>query len=182
MGFHNQFVKFLKEKSRKLTLIQGAVYFFMFAVCTKLVAYVETNHPSKENLVPVHGIVREIKLGGPGSSTYLKLESQEGIHRYSSYFGEDWPGMEYILTGDRVKLLAEKNRLNKRELIAGKEFYIWELIHNGQVIIRYDDVSKLVQNKESILVKYINLWLIISFSLLVTVYVRKKLNKLGEGK
>jgi hypothetical protein len=177
MGFYNQFIKFLKEKSRKLTLLHCAGYFFMFAVCAKLVAYVETNHPSKENLVPVHGIVREIKLGGPGSSTYLKLESQEGVHRYSSYFGEDWPGMEYILTGDRIKLLAEKNRLNKGELIAGKEFYIWELIHNGQDIIRYDDVSKLVQDKESVMLKFVHLWLIISFALLVIVYSRNILNK-----
>lgn len=177
MGFHSLLFKILRDKSRKLTLLQCAGYFFAFAVCAKLIAIVETRHPLKENLLPVQGIVREVKLGGPGSSTYLKVESQAGIHRFSSYFGEDWPGMEYIRIGDRISLLAEKNKLNKNEFITGKEFYIWELIHQDQIIIRYEDVSKLVQDKESVMLKFVHLWLIISFALLVIVYSRKILNK-----
>ena len=181
MGFHNLLFKIIKKKSEKLTLLQCTGYFFAFAVCAKLIALVETKHPSKENLLPVHGLVREIKLGGPGSSTWLKLESREGTHRYSSYFGEDWPGMEFIRIGDRASLLAEKNKLNKRELITGKQFYIWELIHNDQIIIRYEDVRELVQENEAVMIKFVNLWLIISFVLLVIVYGRKVLNKPRTG-
>ena len=177
MGFHSLLFKLIREKSKKLTLLQCAGYFFMFAVCAKLIAYVETNHPAYENLLPVQGVVHEVKLGGPGSSTYLKVESQSGIHRYSSYFGEDWPGMEFIRIGDRVSLLVEKSKFNKKELITGKEFYIWELIHQGRMIIRYEDVSKLVQDKESVMLKFVHLWLAISFFLLVIVYTRKVLNK-----
>jgi hypothetical protein len=181
MGFHSLLFKLIREKSKKLTLLQCAGYFFMFAICAKLIAYVETNHPVYENLLPVQGIVHEVKLGGPGSSTYLKVESREGIHRYSSYFGEDWPGMEYIRIGDRINLLVEKNKLNKRELITGKEFYMWELIHNDQIIIKYEDVRELVLDNEAVMIKFIHLWLVISFSLLIIVYGRKVLNKPQPG-
>ena len=173
MGFHSLLFKILRNKSRKLTLLQCAGYFFVFAVCAKLVAYVETNHPLKQNLLPVQGVVHQIRLGGPGSATYLKVESLSGTHRYSSYFGEDWLGLEFIREGDRVELLAERNKINKNELITGKEFYIWELIHNDQIIIRYEDVSKLVQDKEAVMIKFVHLWLFGSFALLVVVYLRK---------
>ena len=89
--------------------------------------------------------------------------------------------MEFIRIGDRASLLAEKNKLNKRELITGKQFYIWELIHNDQIIIRYEDVSELVQENEAVMIKFVNLWLIISFALLVIVYGRKVLNKSRTG-
>ena len=179
MGFHRLLFKILRDKSRKLTLLQCAGYFFVFAVCAKLVAYVETNHPLKQNLLPVQGVVHQIRLGGPGSATYLKVESLSGTHRYSSYFGEDWPGLEFIRKGDRVELLAEKNKINKNELITGKEFYIWELIHNDQIIIRFEDVSKLVQDKEAVMTKFVHLWLVGSFALLVVVYLRKVSKKIG---
>ena len=177
MGIHNLLIKVIKKKSQKLTLLQCAGYFFMFAVCAKMIVYVETNHPAYENLLPVQGVVHEVKLGGPGSSTYLKVESRDGIHRYSSYFGEDWPGMEFIRMGDRVSLLVERSKFNKKELITGKEYYIWELIHQGRMIIRYEDVSELVQDKELLMLKFIHLWLFISFFILVIVYTRNVLNK-----
>ena len=181
MGFHNLLFKAIRKKSEKLTLLQCAGYFFAFAVCAKLIALVETNHPVYENLLPVQGVVHEVKLGGPGSSTYLKVESREGIHRYSSYFGEDWPGMEYIRIGDRISLLVERSKFNKKELITGKEYYMWELIHQDRMIIRYEDISELVQDKEAVMIKFIHLWLVISFSLLIIVYGRKVLNKPQPG-
>ncbi len=95
------------------------------------------------------------------------------MHSYSSYYGKVWPGMELIQHGDLIDLLAERNRLNKNEFIQGKSFYIWELIHRNQKIISYEDVLELVQGKEAIINKYINLWLATSFVFLAVVYLNK---------
>jgi len=173
MGIHDLAFKFIRNKTKKLTLLQATGYFFMFAVCAKLVYFVEASHPAKEKLLPVQGVVREIKIGGEGSSTYLKIESQQGTHRYSSYYGKDWPGMERIRAGDRVDLLVEKDRLNKNELFSGKQYYIWELVHQDQLIIRYDDIDALVQDKDALANRFINIWLAVSFAFLVVAYVRK---------
>ena len=177
MGIHDLAFKIIRNKTRKFTLLKAAGYFFMFAVCAKLVYFVEASHPAKEKLLSVHGVVREVKIGGEGSSTYLKIESPAGTHRYSSYYGKDWPGMESIRAGDRVKLLVEKNKLNKNELFSGKQYYIWELVHGDQVIIRYEDIRTLVQDKDALANRFINIWLAAGFAFLVVVYVRKGLLK-----
>jgi len=173
MGIHDLAFKIIRNKTKKLTLLKAAGYFFIFAVCAKLVYFVEANHPAKEMLIPVQGVVREVKIGGEGSSTYLIIESQPGTHRYSSFYGKDWTGMERIQAGDRVALLAEKDRLNKNELFSGKQYYMWELVHQDQVIIRYEDIFTLVQDKDAIANRFINTWLAVSFVFLVFVYVRK---------
>jgi len=173
MGINDLAIKILRNKTKKLSLLKVAGYFFMFAVCAKLVYFVESSHPAIEKLIPVHGVVREVKIGGEGSSTYLKIESQKGMHRYSSYYGKDWPGMERIQAGDRVNLLVEKNKLNKNELFSGKQYYIWEMVHQDEVIIRYEDIHTLVQNKDAIASRFINIWLAVSFAFLIVIYVRK---------
>jgi hypothetical protein len=89
--------------------------------------------------------------------------------------------MEFVRIGDRVSLLVERSKFNKKELVTGKEYYIWELIHQDRMIIRYEDISELVQDKESVMLKFIHLWLVISFSLLIIVYGRKVLNKPQPG-
>lgn len=81
--------------------------------------------------------------------------------------------MERIQPGDRVDLLAERNRLNKNEFISGKRYYIWELIHRQQIIIDYEDIREMVQGKEATANRYINLWLATSFIFLLVVYLRK---------
>ncbi|NOR65059.1 MAG: hypothetical protein GQ468_03480, partial [Candidatus Scalindua sp.] len=101
----------------------------MFAVCAKGVSFYANQHPLKEELLSVHGTIKDVRLGGLGKATSLQIKSEHGTHRYSSYYGKVWQGMERIQSGDRVDLLAERNRLNKNEFIAGKRYYIWELIH-----------------------------------------------------
>ena len=64
--------------------------------------------------------------------------------------------MELINPGDPVEALAERDNLNKNELISGKKYYIWELIHNSQVIMAYDDVRDLVEGTEKTVNKYFN--------------------------
>jgi len=81
--------------------------------------------------------------------------------------------MERIRPGDRVELLAERNRLNKNELIEGKRYYIWGLVHQQQRIIHYADVRELVQGKEATINRYINRWLAASFLFLAVAGVRK---------
>ena len=107
----------------------------MFAICTKGVHFYASRHPPKEKLLSIHGIIRDVRLGGQGKATTLQIESEYGTHRYSSYYGMVWPGMERIQSGDRVDLLVERNRLNKSEFIDGKRYYIWELKHKDQIII-----------------------------------------------
>ena len=173
MGIHDLAFKIIRNKTKKITLLQATGYFFMFAVCAKLIYFVEANHPTKEKLMPVQGVVSAVKIGGEGSSTYLKIESQTGTHRYSSFYGRDWPGMETIRAGDRVDLLVEKDRLNKNELFSGKQYYIWQLVHRDQVIIRYEDIRSLVQDKDAVASRFINIWLAVSFAFLVVAYVRR---------
>ena len=158
---------------KKITLVSVAAYVFMFAVCAKGVYFYESQHPLREKLLSVDGIVGDVHLGGHGKATRLQIESEYGTHRYSSYYGKVWPGMEHIQPGDRVDLLAERNRLNKNELIDGKRYYIWELIHRHQIIINYEDVREMVQGKEATANRYINLWLAISFIFLLITYLHK---------
>ena len=145
----------------------------MFAVCAKGVYFYEILHPIKEELLSVHGIVKDVRLGGQGNATTFQVESKYGTYHYSSYYGKVWPGMERILPGDRVDLLAERNKLSKNELITGKRYYIWELMHEHETIVDYEDVRRMVLGKEAIINRYINLWLAISFVFLLIAYIRK---------
>ena len=45
-------------------------------------------------------------------------------------------------------MLAERNKLKRGELLTGKQYYIWELIHENQVIVSYEDICNLVKGKE----------------------------------
>ena len=167
-------MKLFADKSfEKLTLLSVAFYIFMLAVCAKGVYLYANQHPSEEELLVVTGIVRDVRLGGDGSATRLKVESEHGTRRYSSYYGIVWPGMERIRPGDRVELLAERNRLNKNELIEGKSYYIWGLVHQQQRLIHYADVRELVQGKEATINRYINRWLAASLLFLAAAGVRK---------
>jgi hypothetical protein len=81
--------------------------------------------------------------------------------------------MEFINPGDPVEALAERDNLNKNELISGKKYYIWELIHNSQVVMAYDDVRGLVEGTEKTVNKYVNVMLIASAIFLIFAYIRK---------
>ena len=112
-------------------------------------------------------------LGGQGNATTLRVESEYGTNRYLSYYGIVWPGMERIQLGDPVDLLVERDKLNKNELIGGKRYYIWELIHGQEIVISYESVRGIVLGKEVTINRYINLWLAISFVFLLSAYIRK---------
>lgn len=154
-------------------MVSVTAYAFMFAICAKGVSFYAGKHPLKEELLSVHGIIRDVHLGGQGKATRLQIESKYGTHRYSSYYGKVWPGMERIQPGDRVDLLAEGDRLNKYEFIVGKRYYIWELVHRNQIVINCEDVREMVQAKEATANRYINLWLATSFLFFLAVYLHK---------
>lgn len=145
----------------------------MFAISAKGVYFYVNQYPGKEDLLSVHGIVRDVSLGGDGRSTSMQIESEYGLHRYSSYYGKVWPGMDHIQTGDHVFLLAERNRLNKNEIFEGKRYYIWELIHQNQIIVNYEDMRVMVEGKEAIVNRYINICLVVSSILLAITWIRK---------
>ena len=166
-------MKFTSKRFKKPTLLSVAVYIFMLTLVAKGFFLFANQHPSKENLLYVQGIVREVRLGGDGKSTSFLIESDKGTYRFSSYYGKIWPGMELINPGDPVEALAERDNLNKNELISGKKYYIWELIHNSQVIMAYDDVRDLVEGTEKTVNKYVNVILIASAVFLIVVYIRK---------
>ena len=81
--------------------------------------------------------------------------------------------MELIQEGDLVNIHAERNKLSRGELITGKQYYIWELIHRNRVIVAYEDIHELVRNKETTLNRYINGFLKICSVLLIIAYIRK---------
>lgn len=145
----------------------------MFTLVAKGVFLFAFQHPSKEELLSVQGIIKQVRLGGQGKSTSFLIESEKGTFRYSSYYGKVWPGMELVRPEDLVQVLVEKDKLNKDELISGKKYYIWELIHNDKVIVAYDDVRDLVEGKETTVNKYVNGILIASAVFFLIVYIRK---------
>ena len=161
------------NRLKNLTALRVAAYIFVFAVCAKAVLLYESHHPEKEKLLPVQGVVSAVNLGGQGNATSLQVASEHGTQRYSSYYGKVWPGMERIQTGDSVILLVERDKTNKNELFAGKRYYIWELTHQGQIIISYEEVRNMVQNMEATVNRYVDLWLAISFVLVLIAYIRK---------
>ena len=170
-------MKFIVNRFKQLTLLSAAAYIFIMALAAKGIFLYGSQHPSKEDLIPVNGVVKKIKLGGQGSSTYFKIESDRRTHRYSSYYGKVWPGMERIHLEDRVEMLAERNKLSRGELLTGKQYYIWELIHENQAIVPYEDVRNLVSGKEQTLNQYANVILACSTILLLIASVRKVVQK-----
>jgi hypothetical protein len=173
-------MKFLANRFNKLTLLSAAVYIFLLAIVAKGIFLYGSQHPLKEDLIIVDGIVEKIRLGGNGKSTSFRIKSHRGTHVYSSYYGKVWPGMEHISIGDRIEVLAERNKLNRNEFISGKRYYIWELFHNGRYIVRYDDILYLVADKEKSANRYANGILAASAFLLLFAYIRKWY--IGRGK
>ena len=156
-------------------MLSAAAYVFVLALAAKGIFLYGAQHPPREELLFVQGTVKEVRLGGEGKSTWFQIESNGGTHRYSSYFGTVWPGMERIHPQDAVQILAERNKLNNRELITGKQYYIWELVHNNQVIVTYDDIRTLVEGPESTANRYANGVVAASLVFLLIAYVRKVL-------
>ena len=156
-----------------MTLLSAAGYIFVIALAAKGIFLYESQHPSKNNLIFVNGVVKKLKLGGQGKSTYFRIDSDRGTHRYSSYYGKVWPGMERIRIKDQVQMLAERNKLKRGELLTGKQYYIWELIHENQVIVSYEDIRNLVKGKEENLNQYANVILACSAIFLLFACYRK---------
>jgi hypothetical protein len=166
-------MKFFANHFKKLTLLSVAGYLFIFAIAAKGVSLYASQHPSKEDLIVVDGIVKKMRLGGNGKSTSFQIKTHNGTHVYSSYYGIVWPGMERIRLSDRVHVLAERNKLNKNEPITGKRYYIWELIHRDRVIFSYDDIHGLVTDKEESFNRYLNGILAVSAIFLLIAYIHK---------
>jgi hypothetical protein len=173
---------FSANSFNKLTLVSAAGYIFIIAIAAKGVSLYESHHPQKDDLLSVNGIIKEVRLGGEGKATSFQIEVEGRTNRYSSYYGKVWSGMEHIQEGDRVNVLAERNKLNRGEIISGKQYYIWELIHRNRVIVAYEDVHELVRSKENILNRYINSFLKISTVLLIIAYIRKLYLRGGKSK
>jgi hypothetical protein len=166
-------MKLTANRFKRPTLLSAAGYFFLFALAAKGVVLFGSDHPLKEDLLSVDGVVRQVRLGGQGRSTWFRVESHGGTHRYSSYYGKVWPGMERIRVKDYVHILAERNKLNRDEFISGKSYYIWELVHDNQVILAYDDVRDLIKGKEATVNRYANGVLVASVVILLIAYLRK---------
>jgi len=167
-------MKNITLRFKKIKLLSVAWYIFILAIAAKLIFIYGSQHPAKNDLLPVDGLVAKVRLGGNGKSTSFFIESHRGINRYSSYFGKVWPGMERIEPGDKVRILAERKRLNRDEIISGKEYYIWEMVHNNQVVLTYDNVWALVTPKEATLNRYASNFLFISIIFLAIAYTRAK--------
>jgi len=166
-------MKFTSKRFKKPNLLSASVYIFLLTLVAKGFFLFAIQHPSKEALLAVQGVIKQVRLGGDGKSTWFLIESDNGTYRYSSYYGKVWPGMKLIRPGDRVQALVERDKLNKNELITGKKYYIWELIHNDQVVVEYDDVRDLVEGTETTVNKYVNGILIASAIFLIFAYIRK---------
>ena len=107
-------MKYTASRYKKINLLSAAWYIFILAFAAKLIFIYGSQHPAKHDLLTVNGLVKEVRIGGKGESTSLRIESDRGIHRYSSYFGKVWPGMESIEPGDMVQILAERKKLNRK--------------------------------------------------------------------
>jgi len=166
-------MKFSANSFNKLTLVSAAGYIFILAIAAKGISVYGSHHPKKEDLLSINGIVKEVRLGGEGKATSFQVEVEGRTNRYSSYYGKVWSGMEHIKEGDRVDVLAERNKLSRGEIISGKQYYIWEFTHRNSVIVAYEDVHELVRTKEKTLNQYINSFLNVSSILLIIAYIRK---------
>lgn len=157
---------------KDLTLLKAAGYLFLVALAAKGVTLYASHHPPLEELLLVNGIVRDVRLGGQGNATWFRVESNGEIHRYSSYYGMVWPGMERIREGDRVQIFAERNKLSRNELFTGRQYYIWELVHEGEIVVRYDEVREVVEGKEAMLNRYVDGIVVASALFLLFAYLR----------
>jgi hypothetical protein len=167
-------MKFPGIRLKELTLVKAAVYIFLLALCAKGVALYASQHPSKEELVFIEGFVKKVRLGGDGRATRFQIKSGNVTYKCSSYYGKVWPGMEHIQPGDRVTLLIERNKLDRNELIRGKSYYIWQLIHGNNVVVAYEDIHEMVKDKEEAADRFFNGILAVSSVLVVVAYLRKK--------
>ena len=68
-------MKFFANRFKKLTLLSVAGYLFIFAIAAKGVSLYATQHPSKEDLIVVDGIVKKMRLGGNGKSTSFQIQT-----------------------------------------------------------------------------------------------------------
>jgi hypothetical protein len=159
----------------RITPLSAAGYFLAFAFCAKAVAVYEGMHPAEDALLRVEGDVATIRLGGNGHSTTLEIQSGDELFSCSSYFGKVWTGMDQIRPGDPVEVLLERNKLNRNEMVTGKRYYIWRLIHEDRTLIEYADVARLVSENEAMIDWYINLWIAVAVVLLAIVYARRPL-------
>lgn len=166
-------MKTIATHLKDLSLLNVAVYFFVFAVCAKGVVYFAGQHPPKEALLSAQGTVTAVNLGGQGNATSLELASEQGPQRYSSYFGIVWPGMQSIAVGDYVEMLVERDRTNKNEMFTGKRYYFWELVHQGEIVVDYEEVGQMVGNKEATVDRYVDYWLVAGCIFLIIAYMRK---------
>jgi hypothetical protein len=167
-------MKFAENPFKKLTLLKAAGYIFMFAVCAKGVELYATQHPLKEELLSVSGIVEKVRIGGEGRATWFRIQSGNSTLKCSSYYGKVWPGMDRIDPGDRVSMLLERNKLNRNELISGKQYYIWELIHHNSVVVAYQDIRDILKDTEATENQFINGFLAASLLLLIIAYLKKR--------
>lgn len=71
-SFSYNLMKFFANSFRKLTLLSVAGYLFLFAIAAKGVSLYASQHPVKEDLIVVDGIVKKTPLGGKGKSTRFK--------------------------------------------------------------------------------------------------------------
>ena len=168
-------MRYARFSFKKLTLLKASGYLFAFALCAKGVALYADRHPPRAELIAVSGTVKKLRLGGDGRSTRFQIITGDIIFKCSSYYGKVWPGMERIAPGDMVDLLLERDRLNRDELITGKHYYIWELVHQGTVVVAYEDIHSMVREKEATINRYINAWLAASALLLAFAYLRQRL-------
>jgi hypothetical protein len=72
-------MKFTSKRFKKPTLLSAAVYIFLLTLVAKGFFLFAIKHPSKEKLLYVQGIVREVRLGGDGKSTSFLIESDISI-------------------------------------------------------------------------------------------------------
>lgn len=155
------------KRNWNLTWRSAGTWALVFALCTKGVLLFESQHPDLADLLSVEGRVVLVHLGGEGSATWLEVSGQGGTERYGSWFGRDWPGMERIRPGDRVGLLAERNRLSGGGRVDTAPFYFWQLAHEGRVIVTYDQVRALVEENEALAHRWADrlLWLAAAWAL-----------------
>jgi hypothetical protein len=67
-------MQFIVNRFKKLTLLSAAGYIFIFALAAKGVFYYADQHPSKKDLLIVNGVVKQLKIGGQGKSTFFRVE------------------------------------------------------------------------------------------------------------
>ena len=166
-------MRFVAHRLKQLSLLSVTAYLFAIVLAAKGIFLYGSQHPPKADLFLVQGVVKELKLGGGGSSTWFRIETNEKTSRYSSYYGKLWPGMERIQVEDSVRVLAERNKLNKNEILTGRQYYLWELVHDDTIIVDYDDVRELVEGKEATANRYATGALAASALFLIVASTRK---------